>query len=82
MNRDDVQPEPGPPPRADEGLGVGDDPLRPEERATYRTDPTAADGSDDATTAATDSRLWLVVGMALFTVFIAILVWSLLTAVA
>jgi hypothetical protein len=74
--------EPDPGPLVDEGPGVGDSPLRPEEHDTYRTDPTAADGAEDATTPATDSRGWIIIGIVLFMAFVVVLVWSLLTAVA
>ena len=84
MQTRDPQPEPEPDPGTlvDEGPGVGNSPLRPAEHDAYRTDPTAADGSGDATTPATDSRLWIVVGLVLFVAFIVVLVWSLLTAVS
>ena len=69
-------PEPDAGTLVDEGLGVGSDPLRPDEREAYRTDPTAGDGRDDDTTVATDSRGWIVVGIVLLMVFIVVLVWG------
>jgi len=60
--------------------GVGDSPLRPEERKTYRTDPAAGDGSTDAagSSPAAEPRTWFAIGLALFIGFIAILVWAVL----
>lgn len=60
--------------------GIGDAPLRPDERDAYRTDPTAADGSDDAPGLSPGSapRAWFAIGLALFIAFAAILVWAVL----
>jgi len=60
--------------------GVGDTPLRPDEYDAYRTDQAAGDGSDDGPGASPGSepRTWFLIGLALFVVFIAILVWAIL----
>jgi hypothetical protein len=74
--------EPDPATLVDEGLGVGNDPLRPDERDRYRTDPTAGDGRNDDTTVATDSRGWIVVGLVLLVAFIVVLVAAVLVPFA
>jgi hypothetical protein len=62
----------------DDGDGVGDAPLRPDERPAYRTDPTAGDGSTDAggVTPAAEPRPWVAIGMVLLIAFLAILAWA------
>jgi hypothetical protein len=77
MDRRPIDPEldiAGP---SDNGLGVGDDPLRPGEAETYRTDHSAASDSE-ATPPAADSRGWFVVGLVLLGIFVAILLWAVL----
>jgi hypothetical protein len=63
-----------------DGDGVGDAPLRPEERPAYRTDPTAGDGSGDAAgvTPGAEPRPWVAVGIVLLIAFLAILAWAVL----
>ena len=58
--------------------GIGDTPLRPEERPTYRTDPSAGDASTvtDGVSPAAEPRPWIAIGVALLVVFIAILAWA------
>jgi hypothetical protein len=72
-------------PRPDRGTadrvpvdGVGDSPLRPEEYETYRTDPTAGDGSSDhaGATPGAEPRPWAMFGLLLLVLFIGILAWA------
>ena len=58
--------------------GIGDTPLRPDERRTYGTDPSAGDASTvtDGVSPAAEPRPWIAVGIVLLVVFVAILVWA------
>jgi hypothetical protein len=58
--------------------GIGDTPLRPDERPTYRTDPSAGDASTvtDGVSPAAEPRPWIAIGVALLVVFVAILAWA------
>ena len=60
--------------------GDGVSPLTPAERATYRTDPRAGDGSTDAegVTPGADARPWVGIGVVLLLAFVAILAWAVL----
>ena len=64
--------------------GVGDSPLRPDERDAYRTDPAAGDARSDAPgiAPAAEPRPWIAIGLALLVVFVAILAWALLQPLA
>ena len=76
MDRDRHTP-PDPGALVDEGPGVGNNPLRPEERDAYRTDP-AAGVDSEPTGPMGDSRGWLVIGLVLLAVFIVLLAWAVL----
>ena len=58
--------------------GIGDTPLRPEERPTDRTDPSAGDASTitDGVSPAAEPRPWIAIGVVLLVVFVAILAWA------
>jgi hypothetical protein len=58
--------------------GIGDSPLRPEERPTYRTDPSAGDASTvtDGVSPAAEPRPWIAIGVVLLVVFVAILAFA------
>jgi hypothetical protein len=58
--------------------GIGDTPLRPEERPAYRTDQSAGDASTvtDGVSPAAEPRPWIAVGVVLLVVFLAILAWA------
>jgi hypothetical protein len=62
--------------------GVGDSPLRPEELETYRTEQgheasIDEDGDTPAVTPGAEPRPWIVVGIVLLVIFLAILGWAL-----
>jgi hypothetical protein len=63
--------------------GVGDSPLRPDERDTYRTDPAAGDGASDreGVTPAAEPRPWIAIALVLLVVFLAILAWAVIQPV-
>ena len=58
--------------------GVGDSPLRPDERETYATDQAAGDGESNAPgmSVGAEPRPWLILGIGLLVLFLAILVWA------
>jgi hypothetical protein len=58
--------------------GIGDTPLSPEERPTYRTDPSAGDASTvtDGVSPGAEPRPWIAIGVVLLVVFLAILAWA------
>jgi hypothetical protein len=68
-----ARPAPTGQPPGDDGVGGG--PLRPSERRTYDTDATA----DVETVSAPSSRPGIAVGLVVLAIFLAILVWAVVT---
>jgi hypothetical protein len=59
--------------------GIGDSPLRPEERETYRTEPNPEEErmpEPETAAAVRESRPWIAVGIVLLVIFLAILAWA------